>query len=256
MIFIIEQEVVYSPDDGKISCQGDSEEESIILTPVLNRILLILVERHGELVTRDEFLTYVWDDFGKSGSTNTLIQYVSTLRRIFEPKFDKEFIITIPRLGYMLNSEIMIIQQNELSSETKANDSDNEDLAESAVVLEKTSAKTIASYKNYYFLLSIFGLCLSAVVYILFPTNTQELRILTNYKSCPVFTNNSSESMQSLDDFNDYLKYFEIKCTGTEKLFFLRYNHNASGGNKYILSVCSPSLKSGQCLSFSREMAS
>lgn len=256
MIFIIEQEVVYSPDDGKISCQGDTEDESFILTPVLNRILLILVERHGELVTRDEFLTYVWDDFGKSGSTNTLIQYVSTLRRIFAPKFDKEFIITIPRMGYMLNAEIKIIKQDEISANNNAIVPDNEELTESSVLFKKTSIKKTSFFKKFHFLVITLLLCLFAVIYIFLSKKSQSLNFLTNYKTCPVFTNASSDNIHVLDNFNHYLKSFEIKCTGTEEIYFLKYN-NISGDDKYMLSVCSPSKSiSGQCLSYSREMTS
>src|SRR5438105_5988090 len=72
---------------------------TIAITPTVFRILLALLERAGETVTKDDLMKFVWpDSFVEEGNLN---RNVSTLRKILEEKpCDHKYIETIPKTGY------------------------------------------------------------------------------------------------------------------------------------------------------------
>ncbi|MBH2847086.1 helix-turn-helix domain-containing protein, partial [Serratia marcescens] len=96
MNYIIDDVLVYCPDDGSVSHISKPEEIIMVLTPVLNRILLLLIENQGSLVPRDLFFEKVWDNYGKNASSHTLSQYMGVLRKIFENELGASCIDTIP----------------------------------------------------------------------------------------------------------------------------------------------------------------
>jgi DNA-binding winged helix-turn-helix (wHTH) protein len=66
--------------------------------------LLLLVERHGEVLSKTEMLDTIWD--GAIVEENNLSQKISMLRRIFGP--DKEFIQTIPKKGFRFTEPVIV----------------------------------------------------------------------------------------------------------------------------------------------------
>jgi DNA-binding winged helix-turn-helix (wHTH) protein/TolB-like protein/Flp pilus assembly protein TadD len=72
---------------------------SVSLTPKVVETLLALVERHGQLVTKEELLRIVWPD--TFVEENNLAQNISMLRRVFgEPAGEGPVIETVPKRGY------------------------------------------------------------------------------------------------------------------------------------------------------------
>jgi DNA-binding winged helix-turn-helix (wHTH) protein len=69
------------------------------ITPTVFRILLILLERAGQVVSKDELIRFVWpDSFVEEGNLN---RNVSTLRKALgEKPCDHRYIETIPKTGY------------------------------------------------------------------------------------------------------------------------------------------------------------
>jgi DNA-binding winged helix-turn-helix (wHTH) protein len=69
------------------------------ITPTVFRILLALLERPGENVTKEELMKFVWpDSFVEEGNLN---RNVSTLRKILgEKPSEHKYIETIPKMGY------------------------------------------------------------------------------------------------------------------------------------------------------------
>ncbi|MGL6011119.1 MAG: winged helix-turn-helix domain-containing protein [Shewanella oncorhynchi] len=108
MDYLFDSVLIYHSDEGVIITLGAGDEDSIMLTPVLNRILVLLVQNQGQLVTRDEFLEKVWDNYGRTTSSNTLTQYISILRKIFTDHLGKDCVITVPKQGYMLSTDVII----------------------------------------------------------------------------------------------------------------------------------------------------
>src|SRR5438552_11541904 len=69
------------------------------ISPTVFKILLSLLQRAGEAVTKEELMKCVWpDSFVEEGNLN---RNVSTLRKILEEKpCDHKYIETIPKTGY------------------------------------------------------------------------------------------------------------------------------------------------------------
>jgi predicted ATPase len=69
------------------------------ITPTVFRILVILLERAGQVVPKDQLMQFVWpDSFVEEGNLN---RNVSTLRQALEEKpGDHRYIETVPKAGY------------------------------------------------------------------------------------------------------------------------------------------------------------
>lgn len=91
------------------------KDESIKLSPKVFETLLILVQRAGELVSKDDLLNEVWKEtFVEEGS---LTKNISILRKVFQPN---EFIKTIPRLGYSFVGEIRELENDSIKEKETA----------------------------------------------------------------------------------------------------------------------------------------
>jgi DNA-binding winged helix-turn-helix (wHTH) protein len=69
----------------------------------LLEVLYLLAARPNELVTREEIIRTVWNDYG--GADEGLTQAVSFLRKVLNDS-DKKIIETIPKKGYILNASV------------------------------------------------------------------------------------------------------------------------------------------------------
>ena len=81
---------------GKVLFRGDAP---VSLTPKTIETLLALVERPGQVVTKEELLRTVWPD--AFVEENNLAQHISTLRRVLgEDEGGRQLIETMPKRGY------------------------------------------------------------------------------------------------------------------------------------------------------------
>lgn len=90
-------------------------DQPVVLTPKALETLLVLVERHGRLVTKDELFRLVWPD--AFVEDNNLAQNISMLRRALgarEP--GRQFIETVPKRGYRFVAPVLA-QVDEPSSD-------------------------------------------------------------------------------------------------------------------------------------------
>src|SRR5262245_63887145 len=78
------------------------------ISPTVFKILLTLLERAGQAVTKEELMKYVWpDSFVEEGNLN---RNVSTLRKILSEKpSDHRYIETIPKTGYRFIAPVRVI---------------------------------------------------------------------------------------------------------------------------------------------------
>ncbi len=115
MLYTINSIITFRPDDGAIWI-NDHEESMQILTVTCSRLLRLLLENHGNVVTRDEILEKVWDAYGLRASNNSLNQYISIVRRHFQMLgITEEVITTIPKVGFVFN-RIIEVRMNSADS--------------------------------------------------------------------------------------------------------------------------------------------
>src|ERR1035438_561979 len=85
------------------------------LTPKPLATLLVLVERAGETVSKDELLAEVWN--GAAVEENNLTQSISTLRKVLgEKRGENRFIATEPGNGYRFVASVTRIEDAPLSA--------------------------------------------------------------------------------------------------------------------------------------------
>lgn len=114
-MFIIEKEFIYDEIRGLIwNKQLDTEQ--INIPPTAARLLDLFIESKGRVLSRDELLNTIWDKYGISPSNNTLNQYISFLRKVFcKIGLQHELIITVPRVGFLMNGDIDVKHIESLS---------------------------------------------------------------------------------------------------------------------------------------------
>ncbi|ROP58348.1 DNA-binding winged helix-turn-helix (wHTH) protein [Enterobacter sp. BIGb0383] len=108
MFYTINNTINFRDTDGLIWLDHD-EASSIALTTTTSRLLAFLLERQGDVVSRDEILSHVWDAHGLRSSNNSLNKYISDLRNIFRNLgLNEEIIVTVPRIGFMLSADLPV----------------------------------------------------------------------------------------------------------------------------------------------------
>lgn len=80
------------------------------LEPRIMKLLSLLVQHQGKVVTRQQIITDVWDDYGNADEG--LSQAISFLRKILGD-INKELIRTIPKKGYMLTVPVSSLPEDQ-----------------------------------------------------------------------------------------------------------------------------------------------
>jgi DNA-binding winged helix-turn-helix (wHTH) protein len=82
--------------------------EPVALTPKAFSVLLVLLERPGEVVTKADLLQRVWA--GSSASEANLTQCISALRKALgESASERRFVVTVPGQGYCFGSPVTVV---------------------------------------------------------------------------------------------------------------------------------------------------
>ncbi|THB82244.1 transcriptional regulator [Pantoea allii] len=110
MIYIIDDQITYNSDDCTLTHL--STQETLSLSISSGRLFEQLLNSEGEILARDTLLTEVWDKYGLRGSNSNLNQYLSILRRALAAYGCENLIITIPKIGIRLNTDIKIERES------------------------------------------------------------------------------------------------------------------------------------------------
>jgi DNA-binding winged helix-turn-helix (wHTH) protein len=83
----------------------DGVEEKIDLGFSGSRLLARLAQKPGEVVTREELMSYAWP--GRVVGQGSLNQQIYTLRQILGDEKARAIILTLPRRGYHINPDLL-----------------------------------------------------------------------------------------------------------------------------------------------------
>ena len=91
------------------------DDETVPLAPKAFQVLLVLISRRKEVVTKDELLKTVWPD--------TFVEEANLSRNIFllrkalgEGPHDHQYIVTVPGRGYRFAEDIQFVPEQELNT--------------------------------------------------------------------------------------------------------------------------------------------
>lgn len=241
MKYIIENRVIFCPDDGTF-WQVEHEDEKVILPPIVSRLMTLLLEEQGKVLMRDEIMDRVWTVYGLEPSGNSLNQYISNIRRHFQNSgIGDEIIKTIPRIGFVLNADFKI-------------EKDINSAVVETVVMQ--GIPPAAEFKPTYSLKRVYGaLVLSSTIILGMPfIFTRGVEILNESRieinpfsigpinQCDVRTvkmDNASRSPNTLAVAQKILDKNNINCLNHEVVFlFIQSSvlHNEPG--RIFISVC------------------
>jgi DNA-binding winged helix-turn-helix (wHTH) protein len=106
--FALNNRFLVNPATGDLSDQQTGND--IRLEPRLLSVLCSLAANVNQLVTREQLIKEVWDNYG--GADEGLNQAISFLRKALDDPA-KKIIKTIPTKGYLLNAAITDVQLSE-----------------------------------------------------------------------------------------------------------------------------------------------
>lgn len=113
MIFnkiMINGEVIFDINSNELYSRTDRREIVSLNAPTA-RCLKLLLESKGKIISRDEFLSEVWNARGIVVSQNTFYQNISLLRKSLEKAgLAKDIIITVRHRGFALASDTDITE--------------------------------------------------------------------------------------------------------------------------------------------------
>jgi len=90
----------FSPETGELTAKDGS---TIGLRPQTARVLTILAEESGALVSKESLMREVWAD--TYVTDDSLVQCISEIRRALGPK-DSKLLTTVPKQGYRITSKL------------------------------------------------------------------------------------------------------------------------------------------------------
>lgn len=94
--------ITINTNEAKVYKNG----EEIVLTAMEYRLLLILLNNRGKVLSRSQLLENIWDVEGDFIEDNTLTVYIKRLRdKIEEDAASSQIIKTVRGLGYMIDNE-------------------------------------------------------------------------------------------------------------------------------------------------------
>lgn len=202
MVFVIDNRVFYRSEDGAIWPSGD-EGSTVILTLTMKRLLTCLLEKHGQVLTRNELLDNVWDAHGLRSSNHTLNKYISELRKHFvQLGITNECITTVPRVGFMFNSDIDVRD----ITESSIADGRLKEIEKSEVITLVHRTELVGKYRALHYTLALIVLLISATLVVPgLVTPSKDLmeikqinpHFLFNYDTCPVYTIQSNSASLS-----------------------------------------------------------
>ena len=158
MIYIIDDQVSYNSDDCTLS--HIPTQESLSLSISSGRLFEQLLNSGGEILARDTLLTEVWDKYGLRGSNSNLNQYLSIVRRALAAYGCENLIITIPKIGIRLNTDIKIehkhspavvvgkLQADEMPEENVDSSQDSYSLSSDPVIANKPVKKSFFNLRQ------------------------------------------------------------------------------------------------------------
>lgn len=102
--------LIYTAAEGRLS----SSDEDVVLEFRTAQCLNLLLERQGEIVTHEDFVSLIWD--GRAVSANSVAVVIGDLRRALGDNAKQpSFIETVPKRGYRWIGDVSL---NATSTET------------------------------------------------------------------------------------------------------------------------------------------
>lgn len=111
--FIINDMVVYHPEQHRLTPLGSRGQETALNIPA-SRCLLLMLQRPGININQEEFFSEVWEKNGQYVTSNTFYQNISLIRKGFRNAGLRSPVIrTVPKVGLCFTGTVQVIDGEE-----------------------------------------------------------------------------------------------------------------------------------------------
>ncbi|EBY6849588.1 hypothetical protein D5952_14185 [Salmonella enterica subsp. enterica] len=256
MYYRINNLVNFRPRDGAIWSGVEEESTVITLTVTTSRLFAYLLDRQGEVITREDILDTVWMAHGLRSSNNSLNKYIADLRKVLSTLgITAEVIVTVPKVGFMINREIDV-QKEDLDIDDDASPDDSVQLSEPP----HYSGLAVKREKNGRFLKSkiifmIAGILVLGLLPVFLSGELLSLNILKTHDypqsqtyvlgkidGCEVLTLAQSSSEMTavkIDMARDIMKRSQLTCQPNTAIYFQPSDQSVYGySGRVFLARC------------------
>ncbi|MBJ7221531.1 MULTISPECIES: winged helix-turn-helix domain-containing protein [unclassified Brenneria] len=260
MIYIIAEEIRFNPDDCTLVNHQD--DDFIKLSIPACRLLEQLLLSGGETLTREYLLTEVWDKYGLRGTNSNLNQYISILRRALAGYGCENLIVTIPKIGFRLNTDIPIHRDDaapplSLEQPLPVEETPPVEQAPSAVQPPETPANPAQNGSNnkrktWFLILCVgFSLLLVGLLLLQFrdPLEEREIEpvndVLQGDCNVTYLKNMDSKDREAIDkQIVKILDENKLQCGKNRKIIFDNYtSYSTQSYGRTMLSFCQLGIK-------------
>ncbi|MGQ8816417.1 winged helix-turn-helix domain-containing protein [Serratia sp. NA_13] len=258
MKYIINKIVVFNSEELTLFLYENNQVVTRLTKPA-SRLLLELIQNNKKNITRDDLLERVWTTYGFTASNAGLNNYISELRKAFALLgLVNEIIVTIPKLGFRFEADIVLAEAMLLPSEPMDNQGDspnNEVEVEVEVEVEEKMIEKEGSKKRFY--LRSFTKSKKITVFIVLAVGALLIAILiSRYKehhnyapytkvselgNCDIYVighaeTDASHTQKVIDVLNDK----NIDCASSEKdVYYSEDRFDRKLQRAELISVCS-----------------
>ncbi|WP_077999536.1 winged helix-turn-helix domain-containing protein [Edwardsiella tarda] len=222
-MYRLNEHVLYNEQEAELRTTVDGD--AILLAPSTNRLLHLLILNQGIPVTRDTLFKLVWDDHGLRSSNANLNQYISLLRRqLSDVGLPKDIIVTIPKIGFMIDKTIDITLIDEAPPPNLLPSMEKEEGKHKLkiAIISACTALFLLSFLAFFFI------------------SKEDEQQLPKFKFQPIANNSIdcniyslSNTTTSLSDTNELKR---LKDCNTSFDYFIYFNHEQKG--RELISWC------------------
>ncbi|MFP7607705.1 winged helix-turn-helix domain-containing protein [Serratia quinivorans] len=258
MKYIINKIVVFNSDELTLFLYENNQIVTKLTKPA-SRLLLELIQNNKKNITRDDLLERVWTTYGFTASNAGLNNYISELRKAFALLgLVNEIIVTIPKLGFRFEADIVLTEAMLLPSEPMDSQGDNPNNkveVEVEVEVENKMIEKGASKKSFHprsftknkkitvFIILAVGALLIAILISRYKEhhNYAPYTKVSELSNCEIYVIGHAETDTSnIKKVTDVLNDKKIDCVSSEKdVFYSEDKFYSKLQRVMLISVCS-----------------
>jgi DNA-binding winged helix-turn-helix (wHTH) protein len=219
---ILNDDVVFDAQANTLTVISDKQRVIKLNHPV-SRCLQILLDRFPATVPQGDFFSFIWGGDASKIPTNALYQNISLLRRSLKNASDglSEIVITVPRIGFRLSSELKIRSQvisDQLSAINEpAKQSGADTVANGFTVTNKTARIKQKLAVSLGIPLVFIFVFIAINIFLKWPYDESDVlfetyTVATEHGGCRIFTY-PDFAQNNIAELNGYLNKYNIVCT-------------------------------------------
>ncbi|UNK26936.1 winged helix-turn-helix domain-containing protein [Serratia plymuthica] len=252
MKYIINKIVVFNSEELTLFLYENNQVFTKLTKPA-SRLLLELIQNNKKNITRDDLLERVWTTYGFTASNAGLNNYISELRKAFSLLgLVNEIIVTIPKLGFRFEAEIVLTEAMLQPSEPMVSQGDSPD---SEVVEEEKMIEIEGSKKHFHLRsllknkkITVFIVLAVSALLIAIPISRYKehhnyalYTKVSELKNCEIYVIGNAEiDPTSPKKVIDILNEKNIYCVNSDKdVFYSEDRFDSKLQRAELISVCS-----------------